>query len=71
MAKEDAGSVMHLHNHAGTAVSAQKDGLSPITQTAMLVYPRIAYHDYEGVALYLDKRDQSTIRHSYGGRTHN
>lgn len=58
MAKVDAGSVMHLHNHAGTAVSAQKDGLLPITQTAMLVYPRIAYHDYEGVALDLDERER-------------
>jgi ribulose-5-phosphate 4-epimerase/fuculose-1-phosphate aldolase len=58
MAKEEAGSVMHLHNHAGTAVSAQKDGLLPITQTAMLVYPRIAYHDYEGVALDLDERER-------------
>lgn len=58
MAREDAGSVMHLHNHAGTAVSAQKEGLLPITQTAMLVYPRIAYHDYEGVALDLDERER-------------
>lgn len=58
MAREDAGSVMHLHNHAGTAVSAQKDGLLPITQTAMLVHPRIAYHDYEGVALNLDERER-------------
>lgn len=56
MARADAGSVMHLHNHAGTAVSAQKNGLLPITQTAMLVYPRIAYHEYEGVALNLDER---------------
>jgi ribulose-5-phosphate 4-epimerase/fuculose-1-phosphate aldolase len=58
MAKEDAGSVMHLHNHAGTAVSAQKDGLLPITQTAMLVYPRIAYHDYEGVALNMEEQER-------------
>lgn len=56
MARDDAGSVMHLHNHAGTAVSAQKNGLLPISQTAMLVYPRLAYHDYEGVALDLDER---------------
>lgn len=58
MARPEAGSVMHLHNHAGTAVSAQKCGLLPITQTAMLVYPRIAYHDYEGVALNLDERER-------------
>lgn len=58
MARHDAGCVMHLHNHAGTAVSAQKEGLLPITQTAMLVYPRVTYHDYEGVALNLDERER-------------
>lgn len=58
MARPDAGSVMHLHNHAGTAVSAQKEGLLPITQTAMLVHPRVTYHDYEGVALNLDERER-------------
>ncbi len=58
LAREDAGCVMHLHNHAGTAVSAQKDGLLPITQTGMLVYNRIAYHEYEGVALDLDERER-------------
>lgn len=66
MARADAGSVMHLHNHAGTAVSAQKNGLLPITQTAMLVYPRIAYHDYEGVALNLDERER--IVHDLGDK---
>lgn len=58
MAREDAGCVMHLHNHAGTAVSAQACGLLPITQTGMLVYNRIAYHEYEGVALDLDERER-------------
>ena len=58
LAREDAGCVMHLHNHAGTAVSAQKGGLLPITQTGMLVYNRIAYHEYEGVALDLDERER-------------
>ena len=58
MARPEAGSVMHLHNHAGTAVSAQKGGLLPITQTAMLVHPHIAYHEYEGVALNLDERER-------------
>jgi len=58
MAKKDAGSVMHLHNNAGAAVSAQRDGLLPLTQTAMLVYNRIAYHEYEGVALDLGERER-------------
>jgi len=66
MARPEAGAVMHLHNHAGTAVSAQKSGLLPITQTAMLVYPHVAYHDYEGVALNLDERER--IVHDLGDK---
>ncbi len=58
MAKPDVGCVMHLHNNAGAAVSAQRGGLLPLTQTAMLVYNRIAYHAYEGVALDLDERER-------------
>lgn len=58
MAHEAAGCIMHLHANAGAAVSAQKGGLLPITQTAMLVYNRIAYHEYEGIALDLDERER-------------
>lgn len=58
MAREDAGAVIHLHYGPGVAVSAQKEGLLPISQTAMLVHKHIAYHDYEGVALNLDERER-------------
>jgi len=58
MAREDALSVMHLHAAAGAAVSAQADGLLPLSQTAMLVYSRMAYHEYEGVALDLSERER-------------
>ena len=57
MAREDAQCVMHLHTDDGVAVSAQQDGLLPITQHAMQLGP-IAYHDYEGVALDLDERER-------------
>lgn len=57
-AREDALCVIHLHSDDGCAVSAQKQGLLPITQTAMLVHDDIAYHDYEGVALNLDERER-------------
>ncbi|MEM6535861.1 MAG: class II aldolase/adducin family protein, partial [Pseudomonadota bacterium] len=53
-AREDAHVVMHLHTDHGVAVSAQKDGLLPLSQTAMLVRSDLSYHDYEGVALDLD-----------------
>ena len=58
MAREDAQAVMHLHTPAGQAVSAQADGLLPLTQAAMLVRDDIAYHDYEGIAVDLDERER-------------
>jgi ribulose-5-phosphate 4-epimerase/fuculose-1-phosphate aldolase len=58
MAREDAHAVMHLHTPAGQAVSAQGDGLMPLTQAAMLVREDLAYHDYEGVAVDLDERER-------------
>lgn len=57
-AREDAHCVLHLHTDDGVAVSAQKEGLLPLSQTAMLVRTNLAYHDYEGVALNLDERDR-------------
>lgn len=58
MAREDAHCVMHLHTVAGQAVSAQKDGLLPLTQTAMLVRDDLATHAYEGVAVNLEERER-------------
>src|SRR6476620_8701286 len=49
MNREDAGCVIHLHTTDGVAVSAQKDGLLPLDQHAMMIAGEIAYHDYEGV----------------------
>lgn len=54
--REDAGCVMHLHTPDGAAVSTSSEGLLPLNQTAQLVIPDLAYHDYEGVALDLDER---------------
>ncbi len=57
-AREDAMFVMHLHSDQGVAVSAQKDGLLPLSQHALIVLPQLAYHDYEGIALNLDERER-------------
>lgn len=51
MAREDAQAVLHLHTPHGQAVSAQAEGLMPLTQTAMLIRDELAYHHFEGVAL--------------------
>lgn len=52
----DAHCVIHTHSADGTAVSAQKDGLLPITQTAMIALDDVSYHDYEGIAFEEDER---------------
>lgn len=54
-ARADVGCVIHTHTRAGMAVSAMECGLLPLTQTAMR-FSRMAYHDYESVALNLDER---------------
>jgi len=50
-AREDALCVMHLHTEHGIAVSAQEDGLLPISQQSLFVLASLGYHDYEGLAL--------------------
>ena len=50
-AREDAQCVLHIHSLNGVAVSAQKEGLLPLSQQSIFVLASLAYHDYEGVAL--------------------
>ncbi len=47
---------MHLHTPDGIAVATSSERLLPLNQTAQLVIPDLAYHDYEGVALDHDER---------------
>lgn len=58
MARPDAHCVMHLHTRAGLAVSACREGLEPLTQTAMTIIPDLAYHDYEGLAFDHEERER-------------
>jgi len=55
-ARADALCVLHLHTDYGIAVSAQKDGLLPISQQAMFPLASLAYHEYEGLALNEDEK---------------
>jgi ribulose-5-phosphate 4-epimerase/fuculose-1-phosphate aldolase len=57
-AREDAHCVCHTHTHAGVAVSTLEEGLLPLNQVSLEFYDRIAYHDYEGIALELDERER-------------
>ena len=56
--REDAHCIVHLHSNDGVAVASLKDGLLPLSQTGMLVRSQIAYHDYEGVALFEDEKER-------------
>jgi ribulose-5-phosphate 4-epimerase/fuculose-1-phosphate aldolase len=60
MARPDLMCVIHTHSTAGIAVSAMTEGLLPLSQHAMKFYNRLAYHDYEGVALDLGERERLT-----------
>ena len=55
-ARPEVACVIHTHTRAGVAVSAQKDGLLPISQHALRIHGMLTYHDYEGVALDMDER---------------
>ena len=55
-AREDAKCVLHVHSINGAAVSAQKNGVLPISQQSIFVLSSLAYHDYEGVALREDEK---------------
>ncbi len=50
-ARHDVGCVLHTHTRAGVAVSAQANGLLPLSQISLFPYATLAYHDYEGIAL--------------------
>ena len=55
-ARHDIQCVMHTHSLNGVAVSAQKEGVLPISQQSLFVLSSLAYHDYEGVALNEDEK---------------
>jgi len=62
-ARSDLHCVMHTHTRAGMAVSAMRDGLLPLTQTAMR-FLKIGYHEYQGVVL--DAAEQASLLRDLG-----
>jgi len=59
MARHEVECVIHTHTVAGMAVSAQKDGVLPITQNSMMFYgDHLAIHEYEGIAFDTDERER-------------
>jgi ribulose-5-phosphate 4-epimerase/fuculose-1-phosphate aldolase len=57
-AREDAHCVLHTHTRAGCAVAALECGLLPVNQMSMEFHGKVAYHDYEGIALDLDEQQR-------------
>ncbi|MEZ5742663.1 MAG: class II aldolase/adducin family protein [Sphingomonadaceae bacterium] len=56
--RPDVNAAIHLHTRDGMAVSAHKDGLLPLTQTAMLIHHDIAYHEFEGIVFDPAERER-------------
>lgn len=55
-ARPEVQCVLHTHTPNGIAVSAQKNGVLPISQQSIFVMANLSYHDYEGVALREDEK---------------
>ncbi len=65
-ARSDAHCVFHLHADSVIAVSAQKQGLLPISQHALRFYQDMGYHPYQGLAL--SSQEQTTLIASLGNK---
>ena len=57
-ARPDVSCVMHTHTPYGMAVSTLEEGLVPLQQEAYQFHDRVAYHEFEGVALDVDERER-------------
>src|SRR5881398_4160584 len=67
-ARHDARCVLHTHTVSGIAVSAQREGLLPISQQSMSVIPSLGYHDFEGIATRDDEKPRLVA--DLGDHTH-
>lgn len=56
-ARPEVHCIIHTHSLAGMAVASLKQGLLPMTQTAMR-FEKVAVHDYEGVVLEMEERER-------------
>jgi len=49
--RSDVDSIIHTHTKEGIAVSADKDGLWPISQRATGIIKNLGYHEYRGIEI--------------------
>ena len=66
LARLDARCVFHLHADSVIAVSAQKEGLLPISQHALRFYQDMGYHPYQGLAL--SAQEQTSLITNLGNK---
>lgn len=59
--RPEAACVMHLHTVAGVAVSAQTEGLLPISQDALRFDGSVAYHEYLGFVFEDSERERLRV----------
>jgi ribulose-5-phosphate 4-epimerase/fuculose-1-phosphate aldolase len=50
-ARPEVNYTLHIHTRAGSAVSATRTGVLPISQDSMRFFNRVSYHDFEGPAV--------------------
>ena len=67
-ARHDARCVLHTHTLNGVAVSAQREGLLPISQHSIFVLSSLGYHDFEGPATRDDEKPRLVA--DLGDNTH-
>lgn len=59
--KPEVYAVFHLHTPSIVAVSAEKQGLRPLSQWALHFYNNIAYHQYNSLALNKNEHKESLL----------
>ncbi|XP_068191424.1 alpha-adducin isoform X3 [Antennarius striatus] len=62
-ARPDVQCIVHIHTHAGAAVSAMKCGLLPISPEALSL-GEVRYHDYQGILL--DMKEGPIVQKNLG-----
>jgi ribulose-5-phosphate 4-epimerase/fuculose-1-phosphate aldolase len=63
-ARPDVQFIIHTHSKEGVAVSADRRGLLPISQRAIIIASRLSYHDYSGIVV--DNAERATLKQSLG-----
>jgi len=60
--RTDINAIFHIHTPPIVAVSAMQNGLQPISQWALHFYNKVAYHEYNSLALAVSEHEERLIR---------